>query len=169
MTDEILKIKDMRKPEITERTKYSIVEPEFYDVKGCVFINNNGEKITEENVERVQEYDEYQTEYEHGRNECRIIDYFGDIGYKQQLYLALEILEIWSQKLHQQFLNEEFHIIISADVDEDVIIYFHKLHDGEDTWLDEDNLEMYKLNAILVNIVEADKDEDDEIESEDED
>lgn len=154
MEQELLKLKNMDNY-FDVNGKLSVFNPEIYEVNGCVIIKTSDyrKKVTSEQVELSSKYKNFRTDLEHGRSEIRIVDFFDGLSYEQSLMVALDIIEIWSNKLHALFPKEIFHVVMHTD-DTDITLYCHKEHEDERPWLNEDDLDIYQSSAILVRIVE---------------
>ncbi|RKM56293.1 hypothetical protein D6853_05725 [Butyrivibrio sp. X503] len=153
MQDKIEKIIE-NESNLRIKGELSVLWPDFYEVQGFYLMRKGDEeKITNLNPERILDLHYSATVYEAGCSELRIQDYFDDLDELSMLKLAFIISEMWESKLKTSFPNEEFHIIID-DSEGDISLRFHKFHEGEESWLDEDNLEEYK-SAILVRIVQC--------------
>lgn len=174
MQEEFLKIKDMDNT-FDFTGKLSVINPTIYSVQDGIFIKiNDKKKVYEETVD-YYDYDEL-SEFEWSRSEFLIGSYFDGITYEQSLRLAFDIVELWGYKFHALFPDEEFHIaIIVSNIDgtdiKNVMLRYYTYR-GEDSFcLNLDSLDN-SLNAILVNVVEADEeyddDEDEDYEEDDE-
>lgn len=169
MQEEVLKIKDIDNT-FDFTGKLSVINPLIYKIQDGIFMKiDERDKETLETV-NYYEYEEL-SEFEYSCSEFLIENYFEGITYEQSLRLALDIIEIWGYKLHALYPNDEFHIILAINLDEDfdkdVMIRYYKYR-GEDSFhYNLDELDKYTFHAVLVNVIEANKDEDgdDEIES----
>ena len=172
MQEEFLKIKDMDNT-FDFTGKLSVINPDIYKVGDGIFIKiNERKKVSEETVSHY-DYDEL-SDFEWGRSEFLISSYFDGITYEQSLRLAFDIVELWGYKFHALFPNEEFHIIISAnnigDTEERTVRIMYYTYRGEDSFhYDLDSLDDYLDSSIMVNVVEAEYNEDEDYEEDDSD
>ena len=132
----------------------SLTKPDFVEIKGCI-LKQKEERLDSLNMDNILRVYFDRTSYEASYNEVRINDY---IEHKSNMAfegisIALELIEIWGKQLKTNFPNYKFHIIISND-DVYTTIRFYKLRESEVSWIILDNLEVYKEEAILVNIVQ---------------
>ncbi|SFU59788.1 hypothetical protein [Butyrivibrio sp. INlla21] len=170
MQEEYLKIKDMDNT-FDFIGKLSVINPTIYKIQDGIFIKiNDRERVTEEAVDYF-DYDEL-SEYEWSRSEFLIGSYFDGITYEQSLRLAFDLVELWGYKFHALFPNEEFHIIISVstidDTEEKTVRIMYYTYRGDDSFHYElDALDDYLDSAIMVNVVEADEEYDDDDEDND--
>ncbi|MBO4456224.1 MAG: hypothetical protein J5802_00745 [Butyrivibrio sp.] len=171
MQDELLKIKDIDNT-FDFTGKLSVINPEMYKVHDCVLMRfNDNPRVTEEEIEAAMRYKNFNYDYEH--SEIRIGSYFEGITYEQSLRLALDIVEMWGYKLHALFPGDEFHIVMSVDIDseyQNVVLNYYKYRGEENFHFDLDELDKYIYEAILVNVVEADEeyyedDDEDDVDS----
>ncbi|OPX41867.1 hypothetical protein CLHUN_42580 [Ruminiclostridium hungatei] len=68
---------------------------------------------------------------------------------KYSLRIAIEIMKIWEHKLKTEFPKEKFHIVISHD-EFGSVVRFYKIRPLDIPWVDIDNIDKYKEEAILV-------------------
>lgn len=169
MQEELLKIKDIDNT-FDFTGKLSVINPEMYKVHDCVLMRiNDKPKVSEETIEAAMKYKDFNYDYEH--SEFLIGSYFEGITYEQSLRLGLDIVELWGYKLHALFPEDEFHIIMSVDIESEydnrVMLRYYKYRGEDGFHYDLDELDKFVFDAILVNVVEADEnydDEDEEIE-----
>ncbi len=169
MQEELLKIKDIDNT-FDFTGKLSVINPEMYKVHDCVLMRiNDKPKVSEETIEAAMKYKDFNYDYEH--SEFLIGSYFEGITYEQSLRLGLDIVELWGYKLHALFPEDEFHIIMSVDIESEydnrVMLRYYKYRGEDGFHYDLDALDKFVFDAILVNVVEADEnydDEDEEIE-----
>ena len=115
MQEELLKIKDIDNT-FDFTGKLSVINPEMYKVHDCVLMRiNDKPKVSEETIEAAMKYKDFNYDYEH--SEFLIGSYFEGITYEQSLRLGLDIVELWGYKLHALFPEDEFHIIMSVDIE----------------------------------------------------
>ena len=172
MQEEMLKIKDIDNT-FDFTGKLSVINPMIYKIRDGIFMKvDERDKITEKTVDYL-DYDEL-SDFEWSYSEFLIGSYFDGITYEQSLRLAIDIVELWGYKFHALFPDEEFHIAIIVsnidDTDMENVMLRYYTYRGEDSFhLNLDSLDK-NLNAILVSVVEAeeDGDENDKIESDDE-
>ena len=172
MQEEYLKIKDMDNT-FDFTGKLSVINPTIYKVQDGIFMKiDDREKESEETLD-YYDYDEL-SEFEWSQSEFLIDSYFEGITYEQSLRLAFDIVELWGYKLHAQFPDEEFHIIISVstidDTDEKIVMLRYYTYRGEESFHYKlDSLDRYQNSAIMVNVVEADEEYYDDDDEEDDD
>lgn len=169
MEKEFLKIKDMDNT-FDFTGKLSVINPDIYKVGDGIFMKINDQRKVSEETVNYYDYDEL-SEWEWSRSEFLISSYFDGISYEQSLRLAFDIVELWGYKLHALFPDEEFHIIVdisnTLDSDEKNIMLRYYVYRGEDSFhYDLDSLDDYVGTATLVNIVEAEYNEDEDYEEE---
>ena len=175
MQEEMLKIKNIDNT-FDFTGKLSVINPIIYKVKDGIFMKiDERSKVSSETVD-YYDYEEL-SEWEWSRSEFLIGSYFDGITYEQSLRLAVDIIELWGYKLHALFPEKEFHIILDVsnivDTEEKTVRIMYYTYRGEDSFhYDLDDLDNFRYNAILINVVEAEEEddaEDNEVESEDED
>ena len=85
------------------------------------------------------------------QNHVYINDYFSEVEEcsEKSLRLALQIVEIWEQKLKVRFPDMKFHIVVSYD-EFGAAIRFYKYRTEEGSWINIDNIESYLENGVLV-------------------
>ena len=161
MQEEILKIKDIDNT-FDFTGKLSVINPGIYKVHDCVLMKlDEKPKVSEEIIEAAMQYDNFNFDYEH--SELLIGSYFEGITYEQSLRLALDLAELWGYKLHALYPNDEFHIVIGIDLDtefsKDVMINYYKYRGEDNFHFDLEGLDKYVYEAILIYVVEAEKDD----------
>ena len=171
MQEEYFKIKDMDNT-FDFTGKLSIINPDIYKAGDGFFMKINDQKKVSEETANDYKYD--LSEWEWSRSEFLIDSYFDGITYEQSLRLAFDIVELWGYKLHAQFPDEEFHIIISVstidDTDEKIVMLRYYTYRGEESFHYKlDSLDRYQNSAIMVNVVEADEEYYDDDDEEDDD
>lgn len=132
---------------ITEMTK-----TKFYEIEQCVLIDD-GERKCNLDMKKIFEIYGDRIGYEASCNEFRINDYIEDddnLGIKVLAY-ALEVMKSWESELKKQFASYTFNILISYD-GEYATLRVYKYREEEIEWIDIDDLERFKYEAILVNI-----------------
>ncbi len=125
----------------------NLLNPPLKKVKDCIIISDKSVEILETFYDKAIEMYTDKTGYEASNTETRINDFFEkNISMEEGTKIALVVLEQWGSKLKQIEPSAKFCLIISCD-EECVEIRFHKMHEGEAMWLDE-NLENYDDGAI---------------------
>lgn len=132
--------------------------PGFIEIKGFVLLrkyDETREQLEEIDVDKALSVYYDRTGFEASYNEFRIEDYFDRSidNPLEGIAIAIKLSEIWELKLKKDFPHYMFHIIIGFD-GEYTTIRFHKLRDEESTWIDLDDLDSYKKEAIAVRIIE---------------
>ena len=126
--------------------------PAFKKVKDCVIIAEESVDRLEATFDKAIKMNMDKTGYEANNSETRINSYFeNDISMELGTKLALMVLEVWVLQLKKLESKSKFCLIMCSD-ENCVEIRFHKIHEGEKIWLDE-NLENYEDGAIGYAIV----------------
>lgn len=121
--------------------------PPFKQVKDCVILSKKSTDILELAYDKSIELNTDRTGYEAGSSETRINTYFkGGISMETGTKIALLVLEIWALRLKELQPDSKFCLILFSD-ESCVEIRFHKIHEGESMWLDEE-LENYEDGAV---------------------
>ncbi len=168
MQKELLKIKDIDNT-FDFTGKLSVLNPEMYKVCDCVLMRiDDKPKVSEEQIEAAMQYKGFNYDYEH--SEFLIGNYFDGITYEQSLRLAFDIVELWGYKLHALFPKDEFHILMTVDIDSEyddkVMLRYYKYRGEDGFHYNLDELDRFTLDAILINVVEADEDYEEEVDDE---
>lgn len=121
--------------------------PPFKEVKDCIIISEKSKEMLEFYYNKSIELNMDRTGYEASCSETRINTYFdNDISIEAGIRIAHMVLEIWALRLKELQPDSKFCLIIFSD-ESCVEIRFHKMHEGESMWLDEE-LEYYKDEAV---------------------
>ncbi|XEC97301.1 hypothetical protein AB6A23_12535 [Paenibacillus tarimensis] len=132
----------------------NIVWPSFVEIDGCVLIQNEENPIKKLNMDFILEQFGDRTGFEAAENHVHMIDvskFFEKHPY-EGLRFAMKLVNIWAVKLKLDFPDYKFVIILSFQ-DDDSIIRFHRMRENEQPWVEIDNLDGYKDEGILVEIV----------------
>ena len=127
--------------------------PSFRQVKDCIIISDSPVDKLEKAFDQVVKmmYMD-KTGYEASNTETRINCYFENyISMELGTKIALMALEVWILQLKSMEAQSNFCLIMSCNEDH-VEIRFHKMHENEKMWLDEE-LENYKDGAVGYVIV----------------
>lgn len=124
-----------------------LIIPPFKEVRDCIIISEKSKEILENAYEKSIELNMDRTGYEAGSSETRIDTYFdNDISIETGTEIALIVLEMWAFRLKELQPGTKFCLIVFSD-ENHVEIRFHKIHEGENMWLDE-KLEHYEDGAV---------------------
>ena len=91
------------------------------------------------------------TQFEATNNHVHLSDILPELddNPKQSLRIALELIEIWENKLKTEFPKEKFHLIISHD-EFGSTVRFYKIRPSDIPWININSIDNYKEEAILV-------------------
>lgn len=121
--------------------------PPFKQVKDCILISEKPVDKLEDTFDKAVEMHMDKTGYEASSTETRINCFFeNSISIELGAKIALMVLEVWRLQLKNMEPQSKFCLIMFCDEDH-VEIRFHKIHENEKMWLNED-LESYKDGAI---------------------
>ena len=126
--------------------------PPFKKVKDCIIISDKDIDRLEVMFDRAIKMNVDRTGYEAGSSETRINCYFeNEISMETGTAIALIVLEAWALQLKSIEPDSKFCLILCSD-ENYVEIRFHKIHENEIMWLDEE-LENYGDGAIGYAII----------------
>lgn len=139
-------IVNISKVEITK-----VLMPEFIEWDGCILLVASNDIGSLGTYFKPNQYFCDRTGYEAYNNHIHVNDYFPEAEESQDLSLkiALQILDIWEQKLKEHFSNFKFHLILSHD-EFDSVVRFYKYRPEEGSWINVDNIEGYTEGGILL-------------------
>ncbi len=136
--------------EVNVRELDKIILPNLVKINDCIIIDMNN-RFKEKNIDLKVVLDRFgdRTGYEASCNEVRINDYIISEDYFGSVRLGKMIMEIWKNKLKLEYPKDKFCIILSADGSY-VTLRFYKIRKDESPWLNEDNLEGYEDEVIMI-------------------
>lgn len=122
---------------------YKLLLPEFKKIHDCIILSSETEEILKDNYKNELSNFENKTGYEIWHNEIIINSYIKDyyVSVHTAIYIALIIIEVWSDKLKNMSEGSKFCYFLSCS-DNIVNLRFHKIREGERMWHIE-NLEEY--------------------------
>ena len=121
------------------------------ETKGCVLIDDDSIDIKTFDIERIIEIYYDRTGFEASHNHIHIDSYIDNKkrNADEELILSLKLLDQWEEVLKSYFPQYRFHIVLSFNGAQ-AVLRFYRLREDESCWIDIDNLEGYKEEAILV-------------------
>lgn len=124
-----------------------LIFPPFKQVKDCVIISKKSIDMLEIAYDKSVELNMDKTGYEAGSSETRINTYFeNNISMEAGTQIALIVLEIWALELKELQPDSKFCLMVFSD-ENCVEIRFHKIHERENMWMDEE-IEHYEDGAV---------------------
>lgn len=146
LLENISTLSDKEELQLNIQQLKELLFPPFKQVKDCIIISKKPVDVLELAYDKSIELNTDKTGYEAYCSETRINTYFeNNISMEAGTKIALMVLEIWALKLKELQPDSKFCLIIFSD-ESCVEIRFHKIHEGESMWLDEE-LEHYKDGA----------------------
>lgn len=115
-----------------------LLNPHFIEWDNCIFIDNtsSANKIT---IKETTYHD--RTEMEASINHYHLDDFL--TGFK--------LISNWKEILREKFPNREFILLLSSSLEgNEVVIRFYQKRIEEPEWVDLNNIEGYKEEALLV-------------------
>ena len=127
-----------------------IINPKIIEIHDCIILDLNNTIINKNiNFNFILEIFGDRVGYEASCNEIRINDYIISGSFNSIIKLSFKIIEILKDKLKSKYPNDKFCIIFSSDK-EVVTLRFYKIRKDEKTWLNEEDLEKYTEEALMV-------------------
>lgn len=145
---------------INETPKYSspilfdLINPNFVEVKDCILRIKPNEKNKDIKIDLIYSTFIDKTGFEAFESHIHVIDYIDEFRYGlfEGLMFFMQLTQIWGKKLKETFPQYKFHIVLSYDK-KDCVLRFHRLRNDESPWIDIENLNNYKYEAILVEAI----------------
>lgn len=146
LLENIAALSDEEELQINLQQLKELLFPPFKQVKDCIIMSKKPIDVLELAYDNSIKLNMDKTGYEACCSETRINTYFkGGISTEAGTKIALIVLEIWALRLKELQPDSRFCLIIFSD-ESCVEIRFHKIHEGENMWLDEE-IENYKDGA----------------------
>lgn len=98
--------------------------------EGLILINNPNGKVS---IDKINGQDK--TAIESLVNHIHLSDIFDVKLSTDFVLIAKKVGDIWATKLKRDFPNHKFRIYLTCE--DDIILRFHQVHDGEPNWLNE--------------------------------
>jgi len=154
MKKQLKKIADMSEVDISKIPELFLQD--FVEWDSCILLSGVNASDIKEAHFKPNEHFRDRTEFEAFCNHIYINDYFSEIEEcpEKSLKVALEIVEIWEQKLKARFPDTKFHLIVSCD-EFGAAIRLYKYRIEEGSWINIDNIEGYLENGLLVKEIKG--------------
>ena len=117
-------------PMIVEQNSplYPLIHGEFYEINDCIFILRNKNDLKKmkhfsaSDWERILKFHKDKTGYEWCINDLSVNDFYSKEicskeGQKNMLSIAMNVLEVWGNKLKEDFANRKFCLYLSVTED----------------------------------------------------
>lgn len=121
------------------------------EVHDCVILDLDN-RIIKKNIDFdfILKRFEDRVGYEASCNEIRVNDYIIEGSFNSIVKLSFNVIDILKYKLKSKYPDDKFCIVFSSHKEE-VTLRFYKIREDEKAWLNEENLDGYIDEAIMVN------------------
>ncbi|MEK4052154.1 hypothetical protein MHB84_00765 [Paenibacillus sp. FSL F4-0087] len=127
--------------ELSQSNKFinsDLLNPNFIEWDNCIFIDTSSLSNTDSIGEIIYQD---RTDLEVSINHYHVDD----------LWTGFKLVSNWEENLKSNYPKREFILILSSTIEgEDVVIRFYQSRDNEPEWINLNDLEGYKEEAILV-------------------
>ncbi|CUP87129.1 hypothetical protein [Clostridium baratii] len=128
-----------------------IANPNIIEVHDCVILDLDN-RIIKKNIDFdfILKRFEDRVGYEALCNEIRVNDYIIEGSFNSIVKLSFNVIDILKYKLKSKYPDDKFCIVFSSDK-EYVTLRFYKIRENEKAWLNEEELDGYIDEAIMVH------------------
>jgi hypothetical protein len=128
----------------------SVTSPNFINNGGCVLISD---QLDKSHARRENFEDE--TGFEAFVNHIHIKETMSgeELKFNETLITAMQLAQMWKEKLSHDFPRDRFLIILSFDeVEGEVILRFHKVRNLQKPWVNMDGIEKYVEPVMVIEV-----------------